>query len=86
MKNLFKKKTFEEQVATWGSVEKLENLKLILQTLNSGVAFIYNDDDLVVGYRIMFGDEENHFTSDPIIFDWPMQHMPVPEAMQGAVH
>lgn len=73
-------------VAEWDSVERLENLKTILQSLNSGIAFIYNEDDLIIGYRIMFGDEENHFTSDPIVFDWPMQHMPVPDAMLGEVN
>lgn len=86
IKNPFKPKEFNEQIVEWDSVTKLENLKTLLQTLNCGVAFIYNEDDLIVGYRMMFGDDENHFTSDPIVFDWPMQHMPLPEAMQGALN
>lgn len=67
-------------------MERLENLRAILRTVNSGVAFIYNEDDLIIGYRIMFGDDENHFTSDPVLFDWPIQHMPMPESMQGEMN
>ena len=86
--NLVKSKPqpFEETVKEWDSVTLLENLKTILQTINSGVAFIYDDEDLIMGYRIMFGDEENHFVSDPVMFDWPMQHMPMPEALQGFIN
>lgn len=81
-----KQEEFTKLIEEWDSVTTLENLKAILETVNSGVAFIYNDDDLIVGYRTMYGDDENHFASDPIIFDWPLQHMPLPESMQGLIN
>jgi hypothetical protein len=43
---------------------------------------MYNEDDLIIGYKMVFGNEKSYFSSDPILLDWPMQHMPVPESMQ----
>ena len=65
---------------------KLENLKSLLQTLNSGIVFIYDERSLIIGYQIMFGDDENRFASDPIYLDWPIQHLPIPEAMKGNIN
>lgn len=79
-------KKFKKKVAEWTEEERVIRLKAMLQMTNSGVHFIPNEDGLIVGYRMVFGEEENFFASDPIIFDWPMQPMPVPEAFQGRLN
>ena len=58
----------------------------ILLTINSGVSFITDEDDLVVGYQMVFGDEENYFASDPILLEWPLQQMPLPDAFKNRVN
>jgi hypothetical protein len=44
---------------------------------------MYTPDDLITGYVLVFGDDENFFASDPVEFDWPLQHMPYPEALRN---
>lgn len=77
---------FEELMETWSNEEVLENLKTLMSSLNGKVDFIYNEDDLIVGYHVLFWNEDHYYKSAPILLDWPMQHLPVPEAFKGGLH
>lgn len=74
----------QDVIDSWSNEELLANLQLILRNSKGGVQMIYNEDDLVIGYQIIYADidQENYFTSDPVVFPWPMQHLPFPEAFK----
>jgi len=85
LKNLFSKPTFEDTWEKWNELERLEHLRTVLKNFQCGIAFVQDDDGIVKGYTLAFGDDHNHFESDLIDLDWPMQYMPMPEAFQDKV-
>lgn len=75
-----------EDIISWSDEEHLENLRTILNSTQSGVAFLHNEDDLVIGYKIVFGFGDNLFSSDAVMFEWPMQYLPLPKAFEGKLN
>lgn len=73
MINLFSKESRKKR--------KLKKLRDMLQDqdIRSTVQMIENEDGLVVGYTTVYGTDQDYFSSSPHIFDWPLQHMPVPD-------
>ena len=61
-------------------------MRTILHSIGSGITFIYNDDGLIVGYQMVYVDGDDMFASDPIQFDWPIQHLPVPRALAKEIN
>lgn len=56
------------------------------ERVSSAVGFINNQDGLVVGYRSYLVVGDLMIPTENIMFDWPYQPMPIPEAFKGATH
>ncbi len=77
------KQTFEDQIASWGSEETLDNLKTLLVSLRATLEWDRNEDNLIVGYTIRFFNDEHQYKVGPVMFDWPLQELPFPEAFKN---
>ena len=73
----------EKIVNKWGDEKVLETALLIVQNrVKVGVEFLRDDMNLIRGYQTTFVSGELMFSGEPIVFDWPMQDMPIPDAFK----
>lgn len=54
--------------------------------VNIKTDFILSEDDLILGEVMVVNCGDSMFTSDPIEYPWPLQYMPMPDALKGVVN
>lgn len=77
--------TIKEKINNWSDKEVLEHVADLIQDkkITAGVRFIESPDDpLIVGYQSVIVCGDLMLPAEPVIFDWPMQYLPVPEAFK----
>lgn len=87
IKNPFKTITLDEQIATWNDEECLENFSKFLDRVHIASEFMRDDEDeLYTHERLHISCGESYFSSDPQELDWPLQMLPIPEALKGVLN
>lgn len=76
--------SLKKKIKNWDDQQVLEHLVdlMTVRGVVAGVRFIESPTDpLVLGYQsvIMCGDLM--LPAEPVMFDWPMQHLPIPQAL-----
>lgn len=77
--------SLKKKIKNWDDQRVLEHLANVIKDRGvvSGVRFIESPTDpLIIGYQsvIMCGDLM--LPAEPVMFDWPMQYLPIPEAFK----
>lgn len=79
------KKSFAKKVYNWTDDECLEAVALLLERVDVDTRFIRNEDNLITHQMVIIGCGDKVIASDPMKFDWPLQQLPVPEALEPSV-
>lgn len=68
-------------------LEVIETIAPLLKDrVTTGVAFITNEDELVIGYKVYLVVGDVAVPAEPTMLEWPYQPMPVPEALKKGMH
>jgi len=81
------KKTFEQKLQAKiedGTPEEiLELFSYFLDDVGVNTQFIQNDDGLIIGQVVIFRCDDKVIVSEPQELEWPLQPLPMPDAMKG---
>lgn len=84
------KKTFEDKlinkIKEGSGEEVLELFSLFLDDVSTTTQFLQNEDGLLTGQVVIFRCEDKVIISDPQELEWPLQPMPMPEALKGGLN
>lgn len=78
-------KNFDKKVAKMTDEECLDTVVSLLDRIDLDTRFIVNTDGLITHQVLVIGCGDRVVTSDPMAFDWPLQRLPVPEALEPHV-
>jgi hypothetical protein len=71
----------------WDDETILDKVQLFFNDkVKAGVHFTTDSDGLIHGYTVLFVAGKKVLPSAPVEFDWPLQPMPIPEAMKGKLN
>lgn len=76
--------SFTKKIQKWDDETVLEKLyQLIVERdVTITTQFVTGENGIVTGERMIVACGEKFFATPPIEFDWPLQPMPMPEALK----
>lgn len=80
------KKTFEEKIKTWSDDKCLDVAIALLERLDLDTRFAMDEEGLITHQMLVIGCGDYVVVSDPKPLDWPLQRLPVPEALAPMVN
>ncbi len=78
--------TLKEKINKMEDREVLEHMADLIKDKGvvAGVRFIEDPtDDLILGYQSVLICGDLMLPAEPVRFDWPMQFLPIPDALKG---
>lgn len=85
-KNVMKKIKGEVDIDGLSDYECLELVQKLLTRVSIGVQFIQNEDSLITHEVVQVRAGEHVLLSDPYELDWPLQPLPMPDALKEKAH
>jgi hypothetical protein len=70
----------------WTDEEALTNFATMLKRVNVTTEFIETEEGVIIAQVLLAACGDKFFTSAPREFDWPLQHMPMPDAFKESLN
>lgn len=79
-------KKFDKLLNDWSDEECLTNFTKFLDRVGLSTQFIETEEGLLTHQLLAIQCGESIIVSDPEELEWPLQRMPMPEALKGALN
>lgn len=76
----------DKKIKEWDDEECLYNFSKFFERVGITTQFVQNDDGLLTHQVLTMQCGDKIIVSDPHELEWPLQLMPMPEALKGKVN
>jgi len=66
--------------------EVLALMYLLLHRVSASTTLIQDSDGIIRAHKMTFQSGDKAFSSSMKEFEWPLQPMPIPDALKGKIH
>ena len=77
--------SLKKKIKNWDDQRVLEHLVDLMKErgVTAGVRFIESPEDpLILGYQSIIVCGDLMLPAEPVMFEWPMQYLPIPDAFK----